>query len=150
MVGSALTTSHQRVISKMTRARPTLFQTNFAVMCIARQRAKKAVIVNIRAKGRKLQEFTAAQVLQMSGDYLMQHFELIEEAKLICAELHLRELHHKREHARLRRAQIKTFARQRRYLFVCFVLHKAFFQIDRGRGAKLGLWRQRRTPAQIL
>jgi hypothetical protein len=46
-----------------------------AVMVLAMQRAKKAVLATIRAKGQRIADFSAREIALLAEDYLAQHGE---------------------------------------------------------------------------
>jgi hypothetical protein len=48
--------------------------------------ARKAVETRLRARRRRLQEFSASELAMAARDYLASHPELIEQARAFCAE----------------------------------------------------------------
>lgn len=57
-----------------------------AVITLARQRAKKVVLLQLRAQGLKLAQFSAREIALLADDYLDRHrARLITEAEEIIA-----------------------------------------------------------------
>ncbi len=66
--------------------KPDPQRTRTAIMVLARQRAKNAVIAQLRAKGLKFGQFSAREVSELADDYFAQHRErLINDAAQVIA-----------------------------------------------------------------
>ena len=56
------------------KPRPTIYETQRAVVALARQLARRQVLINIRHSGRKLREFTVSDIQKFAGDYALAHW----------------------------------------------------------------------------
>jgi hypothetical protein len=95
------------------KPRPTIWESQRAVITMARQLARRQVIKDIRDHGLKLHQFSPADIALLVTVQLVGRPEHIAKAKAICAELHQRELT-KRELLRLRRARAKLLTNAQR------------------------------------
>ena len=70
------------------KPRPTIYESPRAIAAFARLLARRHVLINIRRGGHKPRDYTVSDIQKFASDYVMEHPELIAEAKAICAELH--------------------------------------------------------------
>jgi hypothetical protein len=83
-----------------------MWQSQRAVITIARQLARRQVIQDIRDHGLKLRQFSPADIALLTTVQLVGRPEHMERARAICTELHQREL------ARRTRTKLLTDARR--------------------------------------
>jgi len=77
---------------KVARAKSTIFQCSRAVFVMAEVLAARAVKQKLYASGVRVNQVAMSEIKALARGYVLNNPEIIAEAKVICEELHQREL----------------------------------------------------------